>query len=167
MATVVDLNGIKAQIATVLSAANTTTASPIDISNGLSTRVQSVLKIHPEMIEVQASLYPFVTCYVNSKTMDQDSIAVNQLSAKKRAKVELHIVGAVWNSNFSIEEEDPADEDINKLMENVEYALRTSPELANEVQWQITDSVEYYISRLDSKNALRAGIIKMVATVFY
>ncbi len=52
MAARVDLNGIKTAIRDTLLAANTTTASPIDLSSNLSNskRVTNVIKVNPEMI---------------------------------------------------------------------------------------------------------------------
>ncbi len=52
MAARVDLNGIKTAIRDTLLIANTTTASPIDLSSNLSNskRVNNILKVNPEMI---------------------------------------------------------------------------------------------------------------------
>ena len=77
MASRVDLNGIKTELKSLFDTANTTTASPIDLSSNLSNskRVNKVLTIHPEMILPQASLFPLVTCYIDSKTIKRLDIA--------------------------------------------------------------------------------------------
>lgn len=167
MATRVDLNGIKDQIQTVLIAANTTTASPIDLSSGLSQRVQRVLKIHPAMINPQASFFPLVTCFISEKSINAEDIAGSQLNSKRTAKVSIEVVGAVWNQNFTADDEDPADEDINYLMENVELVLRGDPSLTSKVKWQKPSSTEYYNAGLDEQTHLRFGILKLEGTVFY
>lgn len=167
MAGVIDLNGMKTQIKTILDSANTTTASPIDLSSGMARRVQKILKVHPDFVSAQASHFPFVTCYVQTKSMDQTTISNTQPNAQKKAEVELHVVGAVYNQNVTSVTEDPADEDINHLMENIELTLRSNPTINNKALWQITESCEYYSARLDVKNHIRYGILKLMATVFY
>lgn len=167
MAARCDLNGIKTQISTILSSANTTTASPIDLSSGMTKRVSRVLKINPQLIPPQISFYPFVTCYVTSKSMEQADLALNQINSKKKAKIELEIAGGVLNENFSTDTEDPADEDINYLMENIELTLRSNPTLNSKVLWQISKDVKYYTANLDEQTHLRAGILTLEGTVFY
>lgn len=169
MAVRADLIGIKEQIQTVLLTANTTTASPIDLSANLSNskRVQQVLKVHPEMIVPQASFFPLVTCYITDKTVTQADIAKDQLSSKRRAKISVDIVGSVWNNNFVTLDEDPADEDIGYLMENIELALRSDPNLSTKVNWQIAKGCQYYTTVLDEQTHLRSGILKIECDVFY
>jgi len=167
MAVRVDLNGIKDRIQTTLVAANTTTASPIDLSSGMSQRVQRVLKIHPGLISPQASFFPLVTCYVTDKTIDSEDIAGNQLNSRRKAKVMVNVVGVVWNQNFTADDEDPADEDINYLMENVELVLRSDTDLGAKIKWQRSGSTEYYVNTINEQTHLRAGILKLEGTVFY
>lgn len=162
-----DLNGIKTQIASILESANTTTASPIDLSSNLTERVKKVLKTNPSMIPPQISYYPFVTCYVVSKSTDQKDIAKDQLNSKKRATVTVEVAGAVLNENFVSHTEDPADEDINYLMENIELTLRSNPSLNSKVTWQITKGVNYYSTPLNEQTHLRAGILTLEGTVYY
>lgn len=166
MAAVVDLNGILEQIRSTLASANTTTASPIDLSNSLTTRINFVAKIHPLRIPIQPSLYPFVTCYITDKQIEEATISKNQVDAKRRGTVGVEIVGAVWSNILSTITSDPADQDCNYLMENIEYALRTSDTLSNKVNWQFGDSVKYYDS-IQEDSHLRAGILSLKATVFY
>ncbi len=167
MAVRCDLNGIKTQLAAIMTAANTTTGSPIDLSANLTERVRQVLKVNPNMIPPQISFYPFVTCYVTNKSMEQGEMAKDQLSAKKEAKVTLEVVGGILNENFVTDSEDPADEDINYLMENIELTLRSNPNLNSTVLWQITKEVSYYSAPLNEQTQLRAGILTLEGTVFY
>ena len=67
----VDIDGIKTQIKSILDTANTTTASPIDLSAGLRRRVQKVLKIHPLKIYTEPVLFPWVSMYIESKEIEQ------------------------------------------------------------------------------------------------
>ncbi|CAB4170087.1 hypothetical protein UFOVP903_53 [uncultured Caudovirales phage] len=169
MAAVVDLNGIKESIQTLLTSANTTTSTPVDLSNGLSggRRVQQVLKVHPERIRVQASLFPLVTCFIPTKSIKSEQIGGGQLNNKRRATIEIKVVGAIWNSNFQSIDEDPADEDICNLMENIELALRSDSTLIGKVNWQRPSSCQYYSTAINEQTHLRSGILTYECEVFY
>lgn len=169
MATRAGLNDIKEKIQNLFLAANTTTATPIDLSANLasSIRVREILKLHPEMIIPQASMFPLVTCYIQNKNMRRDDIAGSQLNTKRRSTITVDVVGSVWNSNFSQVDEDPADEDINYLMENIELILRSNPSLDGLVSWQKPVSCRYYTTILDEQTHLRSGILQLECEVFY
>lgn len=168
MATRVDLNGMKEQIRAILEAANTTTASPIDLSANLANiRVQKILKINPELIPPQASFYPFVTCYIPNKAITPGDIAKNQASAFRRGRITLEIAAAVWNDTYKRATEDPADEDINYLMENIELILRSNETLNAKTLWQVPSGVAYYSAVLDQQTHIRAGIMTLECQIFY
>jgi len=167
MATRVDLNNIKSELRSLFNSANTTTANPIDLSSSLTRRVQKVLSVHPEFIPIQASHYPCVTCYISNKSMPSNDIAKDQLNSKRRGDISIDVVGAVFNQNFLDITKDPADEDINYLMENIELILRSSPSLNGSVLWQNPTSCEYYSTVLNSQVHLRVGILKLEASIFY
>lgn len=164
-----DLNGIKERIQTVLANANTVGASPIDLSNGLAgnVRVNNIWTVNPEMIVPQASVFPLVTCYIVSKDVSGQDIAKDQLSARRRATLTFNIVGTIWNDNIETYSEDPADNDINVLMENIELILRSDPSLNNLVTWQKLKSCKYYTSVLDEQTHLRSGVLQYECEVFY
>jgi hypothetical protein len=151
----------------MLDSANTTTASPIDLSSDLTSRVKRVMSVHPEMIVPQASFYPFVTCYILDKPIERDDIAKDQLSAKRQAKIDIEVVGAVFNQNVTSVDKDPADTDINYLMENVELVLRSDPSLGGLVKWQRPQDIKYYTTMFDAQTHIRAGILRLQASVFY
>lgn len=167
MASRVPLNTIKSNLKTLFNAANTTTGSPIDLSSDMTKRVQKVFSIHPEMIPIQASHYPCVTCYIPDKPIVSQDIAKDQLNCKRRATVNIDVVGAVWNQNFLDITKDPADEDINYLMENIELILRSDSNLTGSVTWQKPTTCNYYSTILNSTVHLRVGILKLEAEVFY
>jgi hypothetical protein len=169
MATIADLNLIKDRIRDLLLSANTTTASPVDLSNGLANtqRVKQVLKINPQMIVPQPSFFPLVSCFVESKNILRDDIAKDQLNTKRRALITLSIVGTIWNDNYVSLDEDPSDEDINSLMENIELIMRSDPNLGGAVNWQKPGDVSYYTSILDEQTHLRSGVLKLECQVWY
>jgi len=169
VATRAPLNQILTQIKTILDAANTTTASPIDLSSNLlnSKRVKKVLRLNPESIVPQASFFPLVTCYIPSKNIVGSDIAKDQLNIKRRAKIPVSIVGSVWNSNFNSVDQDPADTDINYLMENIELALRSDPNLSGYVNWQVATGCQYYTTVLNEQTHLRSGVLTLECDVFY
>jgi hypothetical protein len=166
MAARTDLNGIKTAIKALFDAANTTTASPIDLSSNVAKRVQKVLTVHPEFIRPQASFFPFVTCYVDEKQIDADQIAGNQLNANRMSDLTINIVGAVFNANLNTVTDDPADTDINYLMENIELVLRSSPNLSGTVKWQRPTGINYF-SNQDLKGHIRYGVLSLTAKVNY
>lgn len=167
MAAVVDLKGIKDQIKSILDTANTTTASADLSANLVASRVQKVLTIHPEKINPQASFFPLVTSFITDKEFNREDIAGSQTSAKRRAKIGVSIVGAVWNDKLVTDLDDPADTDINYLMENIELILRSNPSLNSKVTWQVPVSTKYYSTALDEQTHLRTGILEIDCTVFY
>lgn len=162
----IDLNNLKEQIQTIFEQANTTTASR-DLSSGLETRVQRVLKINPARIPVQASWYPFVTIYIDNKAISPEGIAVNQANAKRKSVVDVKIIGAVWNSTISDDEADPADDDCDDLMENIEEILRSNSTLNGVATWAFPTEVTYHNASFDEETHIRAGILNLEATIFY
>lgn len=162
----VDLNDLKEQIQTIFQNANTTTASR-DLSNGLETRVQRILKINPSRIPIQATFYPFVTIYIDSKSIELVDFAITQAQAKRKCKIDVKVIGAVWNSSITDEEIDPADEDCEDLMENIEEILRNNPTLGGVATWSFPTDVTYHNANLDEGTHIRAGVMNLQASVFY
>jgi hypothetical protein len=162
----IDLNNVKEQIQSILQTANTLTATQ-DLSSGLETRVQRILKVNPSRIPVAAHWYPFVTVYTDSKQIEAADFAKDQLSARRKAVLNLKLIGAVWNSTISDEEVDPADEDCEDLMENIEQILRANSTLAGVCSWSFPSGVTYHNANLDEGVHIRAGILDLQATVFY
>lgn len=167
MAAVVDLNGILTGLKSVFDTANTAGASPVDLSNSMSQRVKKVLTLHPDLIRPQASDWPFVSCYVTSKNVTGEDIAKDQLSAKRRAQISIEIVGGVFNQNYTDNTKDPASDDCNYLMENIELILRSDYNVGTKVKWQRPDSITYFSSPFDARNHIRAGILRLTGEVIY
>lgn len=176
-----DLNSLKEHIQTIFETANTTTAS-VDLSKGLETRVQRILKLNPERIPVQAQLYPFVTIFISDKAVTMMDIAGNQLIQKRKGEISVKVVGAVWNSTITDSEEDPADEDCESLMENVEEILRANPQLGGSqigtavigtstigpiVAFSHPTKITYHNFSLDEGTHIRAGVLDLEVTVLY
>lgn len=167
MASITDLVGIKTQIKSILDSANTTTASPIDLSSNLATRINRVMTVHPERIMPQASFFPLVTTYIDNKDIESEDMASSQLNSKRIARVGIKVVGAIFNQNMLSVDKDPADDDINYLMENIELIFRGNYNLNSTVSWQMADRINYYISSIDEQTHLRFGILDLSAKVFY
>lgn len=163
----VNLNNIKTQFKTIFDAANTTTASPLDLSTGLTNRVQQVLKVNPIKIPIQSSLFPYVTIYTTAKTIDADQIARDQITARRIAEIDLSIVGAVWEQNSISQTVDPGDEQIEKLMENVEELLRRNYKLNGAVEWTKPQKVSYHTYPISEETHMRVGLLEVVAKVTY
>lgn len=168
-ATRADLNGIKTELKALFDANNTTTSTVIDLSSGLAggRRVKQVLTYNPEMIRPQASFFPLVTCFVDQKNWRSEDMAGASLNSVRRAQVTLKIVGSLWNDNLVDIKKDPADDDINYLMENIELILRSSPSLGGKVTWQKATDVKYYTTVLNQQTHLRSGVLTLDCEVFY
>src|SRR3990167_3016967 len=101
--TQIPLDTIKTNIKSILDAANTTTGSPVDLSNGLNTRVNSVFKFHPGRISVQASEYPYIAMFVPNIQIQQLTIGNRgtQASSLRRGEVTINIVGCCYEPYFT------------------------------------------------------------------
>jgi hypothetical protein len=161
-----DLNNLKEQVQTIFDTANDTAAA-YDLSTGLTTRVQKVLKLNPALIPVQANWYPYVSVWVDAKDVEPADFAGNQLMAKRQATVHLKVAGAVWENAVADEAVDEADNECEQLMENIEEILRRNPQLSATVTWQFPGRIQYYNASLGEGACLRAGVMDLEATVFY
>lgn len=169
MATV-DLNGIKTAIQDILSDANTTTGSPIDLSNGLTNRVQRVLTVNPELIPIQPSYFPCITMFYESKTVDLSTIAKDQLTGKRRSVIECKVVGIVWKDDMNTADfdlADLADNEVEILMENIEQVLRSDPKLDGKALWSYPTGVTFHNLQIDESSHFRTGIMNFQITVHY
>jgi len=163
-----DLPQIKSEIKTLLDDNNTTTSSLIDLSSGMSRRVQQVIRLNPEKIPPQPSLFPCISIYTDRKNIESSDIAVNQAIGKRKAEVDFKILGIVFNTDYSTDIfNDAADEDLEELMENVESLLRNDHNLNDSVKWQIATDVAYHSSSIGEDAYMRIGELTIKATVFY
>jgi hypothetical protein len=161
-----DINAIKEYIRYVLSTANTVGGSPLDLSNNMDKRVKAVLKINPDKIRPDASVVPCVTVFTSQKNIELRTIAKDQVNGKRKAELILTIVGIVWNDFTADFREDPADEDLENLMENIEAILRHYGSLDNNATWQFPTGVTYHSAR-DEKAHYRIGAMDLKVTAYY
>lgn len=166
--TQINISQLKTDIKEIFDAANTTTASPVDLSNGLSQRVKNVFKINPEKLPIQASLFPAVTMFVDGKDITQDGIALNQVNARRRGEVDLKIMASVWQDSYTNVSTDDSDEEIEQLMENIEQILRNNPTLGNsQVNWALPSDVTYHTGILSEEAHMRAGVLSLRINIYY
>lgn len=167
--TQINIDTIKTNIKSILDAANTTTGTPIDLSSGLNTRVSRVLKIHPGRIPIQPSFYPYVTMYVTKIDVEQITMGQrgSQASALRQGLVNLDIVGCCYEPFFTDINEDQGQENVEKLMQNIEEVLRSSPSLNyTSTAWVIPQSHEFAETYSEEAH-LRAGIYTVQFKVHY
>lgn len=162
----IDLNNIKTQFKSICDTANTTTAI-YDLSTGMDQRVSKVLRINPLKIPVQRSFYPYVTIYTDNKDIELLTIAKNQLTAKRRGEISYNVVGAVWEQKVSDITADDADEEIEKLMENIEEVVRRDFKLNDSVKWTKPESASYHTLLLDEQTHMRVGLFSLTAKIEY
>jgi len=164
---VIPLGTIKTEIKSLLDTANTTTASPLDLSNGMTDRVIEVGTINLTRIPLQPSFYPAVTIYYDNKVPEEATIARDQLTAKRKAKLQMQIAGIVFLSTVTDDLVDDADNEIERLMENIEEVLRQDPGLGGNTKWTGVDRVEYHNVNVSEDSMMRIGIMDFFAIVFY
>jgi len=162
----VDVNSIKTQFKTIMDNWNDT-GSAYDLSTGMSQRVRKVLKVNPLKIPVQSSNFPYVTIYLADKAITQDGIARDQKTARRLGEIGLNIVGSVWEQNGITAEVDPADEQIEILMENVEEVLRRNFNLNGSVDWTKPVKTSYHTYPTNQGAHLRVGLFEVIAKVNY
>lgn len=167
---VADLPGLKAAVKTLLDGANTTTGSPIDLSQSLADRVKQVLQINVEKMPIQPSFFPYVTMFYESKQIELSDTAARQLNGRRTGLAELKIVGCVWiddmnTANYDIK--DLADNECELLMENVEQVLRSDPTMAGKCLSSHPTAVTYHNFRNQEGAHLRAGIMNLRVRFFY
>lgn len=162
----IDLNAIKDNIKTILDTANDTAAA-YDLSTGMNTRVQRVLKVNPLKIPIQSSFLPYVTVFTDRKDIAHDTIVKNQKTGKREAEITFTVVGAVWEQITYDIDEDEADEEIERLMENVEEIIRRNYTLSDSVRYCMPTFTEYHNLPLDEETHMRIGQFNLIAKLQY
>jgi hypothetical protein len=166
----VDLAAIKTSIQSILESANTTTGSPIDLSDGLTSRVNKILQINVDRLPIQPSFFPCITMFYEGKSIELQDIAGSLLAGRRKAQIDISIVGIVWIDNMnasSFQYKDLADNECEKLMENIEQVLRSDPSLGGNALWSKSTDVSYENVAISEDSHMRAGIINHKITVMY
>lgn len=166
----INISAIKTSIKSILEAANTTTGSPIDLSQNMDRRVQKVLKVHPGRVPIQTDYFPYVTCYTDSKIVSLETIAKDQYNAKRSSDpLIINIVGGVFEPVGFDAAIDNADENIEKLMENIEEILRfgDNHRLGGNVQWSFPEDIEYHDIPIEERNLYRTGTLSLSCRKYY
>ena len=165
-----DLSGIKSAVQTILETANIVGGNPIDLSDTMTDRVKKVLQVNMEKIPIQPSFFPCITMFIDNKEVSLLDLAGSMLTARRRGEIDLKIVGVVWIDNMNtsnFEYKDLADNECEKLMENIEQVLRVDPTLAGKALWSKTTSVAYGNYPVSEQTHMRAGLMTYKIMVQY
>lgn len=162
-----DLNKIKDELKLIFEVANDDAGDPVPLSQNMTRDVQCVLKLNPELHQIQSSAVPAVTIWTDIKNIELDTIGRDQINCDRSAKIDFKIAGIVWNDNYKEFSEDPADEDCERLMENIEDILRNNPTINSTCLWQFPTSVTYHSFSLNEETHYRVGIMNLEVTVRY
>jgi hypothetical protein len=160
----IDLSDIKTQTKSILDTANTTTADYY-LSVGMTNKVARIMKVNPLKIPTQPSFFPYLTIYTDNKGIKLSTIAKNQLAGRREAEISFNLVGAIWESTIKNVDEDDADEEIEKLMENAEEIIRRNFKLNNTVTWTNPVRTSYDAIALGEETIMRAGLFEFVAKI--
>ena len=166
----INFDTIKTNLKSLLDDANTTTGTPIDLSQGMSTRVSRVLKVHPGRIAIQPSHFPYVTSFISDKSIEQVTFGTRgtQASSLRQAIVTIQVVGCCYEPFFTDINEDQGSENVEKLMENIEEIIRSTPNLNyTSTAWCTPQRVQYDDVPYDEEAHLRAGILTLDFKVHY
>jgi len=171
---VLDIVQIKDAVKALLERENHIAGNPRDLSQDLSARVKGVFKLHPQRFFIQGTQLPAVTIYTDRKSISPQTIATTQLAAKRKSVLTLFVAGVVWNPTMNTFDTDPADDDCERLLENVEEILRSEPQLKDltddnvNILWQMPTGVEYQnFSFGDEEGHYRVGLMTLDLTVFH
>lgn len=161
-ASLVNFAQIKENLRYFFNDANTTTAN-FDLSSGLDSgkRVKKIMSKHPGKLPMQASEYPYVSMFVDSKDIELKDMAGDQKRAKRHHMIRLKIVGGVWNNKMSNKKIDSADDECERLMENIEEIIRRQPTLDGACLWHTPSGVTYHNKGMEEEAHLRIGILSL------
>lgn len=163
----VDIKGIKTAIKVLLDTANTTTAS-INLSDNLADKVVKVGTFSLEKLFLNANEIPGIAVYTDNKQPNQETIARSMASGKRGAELNLFVAGAVYVPYTADDTEDPADNDCEYLMENIEEIIRDSDTLSDTVQWAMPTGITYHtMANREEQSHYRIGLMSLKCRVFY
>lgn len=163
---VIDLNAFKENIQTVLQQQNTTGASIIDLSSGLTNRITKVFKKHPRHLVSQASEMPLVTVFLEGKKPENKTIAPTRQLAKRQGEVRVNIAAMFYDNNFQNNDDDEAEDDLEAVMENIEEIISRDPTLGGVCDWIKPEDVVYFTIAEDQA-AMLTGVFSFTASKFY
>jgi hypothetical protein len=164
------MSALKSSVQTILEGANTTTGSPIDLSDSMVNRVRQVVQINVEMMPIQPSFFPAITMFYDTKIVTLQDMAGNMLTGRRRAEVDMKIAGIVWIDNMNttnFQYKDLADNECEQLMENIEQVLRKDPTLEGNATWSKTTDISYHNFGFREESHMRAGIMTYKISVIY
>lgn len=161
-----DIGGIKTAFKTAFDDFNTTTAT-YDLSTGLTDRVKNVFTVVPNTENMNASVIPAITIWTESKSVEMAGICKDQINSKRKATVNFNVAGIIWNSGFESADKDLSDNEIEKLMENIEEVLRRSGNLSNKVLWQHPTDITYHDLSRSEVEHYRVGIATVQCIIMY
>lgn len=162
MASAIDLNGIKTAIKALFDNNLST------LSTGLPTTVKKVLKLNPQNIPVQPSFFPAICIFTDSKDIELRDIAINQSIGKRKGSIEIKIVGLIWNDDYLNDTSDPADDEIEDLMENIELVLRSNDTtFGGLVLKSYPTNVTYFSFPFSEESHMRAGVMTLSLEAHY
>lgn len=163
----VDINAIKESIRSNLASANTTTGSPIDLSTDMANRVQTISKINPEKLMRLGNELPALTVHTTSKDVELKTIASTMTNGRREGRLTFEVTGLVWEPFTTDDDVDPADNELELLMENAEKVLRAFDTLDATVKWHFPKSIRYHSAVFDEEAHFRVGVMEIEAMVLY
>jgi hypothetical protein len=165
----IDISTLKGTVKSLMDTANDTVAS-YDLSTGMSRRVQYVNTYNPEKIMPEAHILPAVFIWAAAKKVSLETINMSLASGKRKAELLFNVAGVVWVPYSSTTTLDPADDDCEKLMENIEQVLRNSDTLGGTIaKWHLSPDVTYHtaLAPTGEQAHLRVGLMGLRAIIYY
>lgn len=161
-----DLNNIREQMRSILSNANTTTAS-VDLSQNLTNRIVCITKKNPEKIDILGNEMPAVCIYSKSKEIAQKDVVINLSTGKREGRYKVQIAGLCFEPFGTDTDEDDSETELEYLMENIEEILRANATLNGSVKWNLPVDVNYHSASFDEEAHFRVGFLNIDIMTLY
>lgn len=160
----VDYANIKNQVKAILEAANTSTATPLDLSNGLRDRPLLISMRHPAKVMADAPELPAVCMYYDQEDNVVETFAKDLSNANIRNDIELRIVSIV--SFIDIGSTDvESDSECETLNSNVKEILRNNFTLNDAVKFSVPLRTTFF-EDISEENIIRAAEFTLKCTVY-
>lgn len=162
----IDITGIKSEIKNIFTAFNTTTALHY-LSQSLTTKVNSIMTRSPNTLMFNSDVLPAIAIFPSDKSVQLQDICKNQIVGKRKGIVNFEIAAFLWNSDHTSYDVDNSDNDIEKLMENIEEVLRHNPDLNGYVTYQHPTNVTYHDLKLSEEENYKVGMLTLQCVKMY
>ena len=164
---VVNYKNVIDNIQSILKDWNKATAT-YDLSTNLDKRIGVISKRNPSFIVDQPSQLPAICIRIDNDTKAFEEMSRTNLQASKKSELTFSIIGLLWYNPLlgNVDANDPSDDEIHYMAENVEEVLRRNHKLNGSVLYSYPESIDFY-EDLDEESYFRTFVMSYKAILFY